>query len=202
MACTDRNIGELLPAYLEQSLDLDGKTLVERHLIGCAHCAEELLVLRELSEDRVPDPGASYWDGLAERVYREVRRQQDAPRTARSRPLPVRAWPRWAAVAAAMAMAASLVLLQPEAPRELPVTAGSSDLSADEAPTSLADLLPSDFEQLGDWADREIARLGGSLRSGIITADGSHSTLEEFLADLTDEELARLEATLARKGEV
>lgn len=201
--CRNKDIREQLPAYREQLLDADGRSLVEGHLADCADCARELELLRVLAEETVPDPGEAFWAALPGRVFRDVAEQEQQRRSGLRSFLPD--WlllPRWtwagAAAAVLLVAAAAWFLVRPE-PLEIASTAApdsisSSDDMLDAESIDMAELDDVQLESLDSWASRELAALQDGI-SDLFT-NGLDASTDDRLAELDAQELERLSDSL------
>jgi len=208
MTCTNTHIRELLPAFLEGSLDAGGTALVRGHLARCSDCSEELDLLGLMAGDQVPDPGEAFWASLPDRVYREIQLNRTEKETGRWWQI---AWlsgmPARGAIAFAMIVLVAWVLVRP-AHRPLPEINGrSGDLAIEElyegeGPAAVADLGASDIALLGNWVEREIAALRQDLGRTAISVNGFGRTLDEDLSAMDREELEDVVTALSRKQEV
>ncbi|MDH4162465.1 MAG: zf-HC2 domain-containing protein [Nitrospirota bacterium] len=206
MTCTNTHLREMLPSFLEGSLDAEGMALVRGHIARCSECSDELELLGMMSDEQVPDPGEAFWAALPDRVYRETQRTLAEKRT---RSGWLREWwsgmPVRGAIAFAMIVLVSLVLLRP-AHRIQPETTGRiGDTTLEDlydGPAAVADLGPSDITLLNDWLEREITVLRQDLGRTAISANGFGRTLDEDLSTMDREELDDLVAELSRKQEV
>ncbi len=209
MKCTNKKIKELLPAYLEQCLDRAEAIRTEAHLKTCEDCRTELVLLRAMVDEPVPDPGKAFWAQMPARIYREVQKRKSLERERRWPGLSGIAermlLPRWAwAVAAVMVLAVtSWFVMQPggrdgggvarktvpadEAPYEY---AGSDDIAA------LSGLDMNELDNVGTWANREIASLGNEI--GYVTLNGGENYLDEELSELGRREIERLSLMLEK----
>lgn len=83
-------VAELLPWFVNGSLDGEEQARVERHLCDCARCRDEVEALRRFQtayagSEMVPDPASS---------LRALRLRLDAPGADRRRRTPLRGWRR------------------------------------------------------------------------------------------------------------
>ena len=115
---TDR----LLPWFVNGTLEHDERELVERHLIECAHCRDEVAVLRQLQDlhaDAAPELDAS---AALQRLRGRLRVHGTAPRVSRWQSLR-RGWmltPQWlrgaVAVQALVVLVLAVALIGPDRP--------------------------------------------------------------------------------------
>jgi len=206
MTCTNTHIRELLPAFLEGSLDAGGTALVRGHLARCSDCSEELDLLGLMAGDQVPDPGEAFWASLPDRVYREIQLNRTEKETGRWWQI---AWlsgmPARGAIAFAMIVLVAWALVRP-GHRTLPETTEPIGTVAIEdlyeGPAAVADLGSSDIALLDNWVEREIAALRQDLGRTAVSANGFGRTLDEDLSAMDREELEDVVAELSRKQEV
>lgn len=201
MKCADKDIKELFPLYLEQALDDAGKKRVEQHLEGCVDCREELVLLRAMAAEPVPDPGEAFWSRMPAQVYRQVREQAE---TARNRPrfgiLQGLLMPRWAWVPAAVLVIAALAWLTarpfPEAVTiagQAPAASWEEELLSDEA-ADIASLSADELAGAGSWAEEEMKAL--AAEAGQELRNGKDANIYEELAELDGKSLERLSRML------
>lgn len=202
--CNDNNIQELLPAYLEKTLDPDETIRVEQHLASCEDCRAELALLSVIADDPVPAPDEAFWAEMPDRIYREVqaREQQGKKRFALSDILGWMFMPRLAwATAAVIVIAAVSWFMVRSAPMDIarttqPITETATEDSAAE-PVNLAELSSEDFDAASQWAQNEFAPIEKA-----ITNDSQEHTsrdLSEELSELTARELDRVYEILKKK---
>jgi hypothetical protein len=112
-------VQELLPWFVNGTLEADEAERVEAHLAGCAECRGELAAERQLAEGiaNLPVDVESSWEGLQQRLDAEaVVRVQAAPPVWR-KPVPL-VWALAAPVAAAAAVALFFVNIPLQTPAE------------------------------------------------------------------------------------
>jgi anti-sigma factor RsiW len=208
MSCKDKNIKELLPAYLEQGLDRAEAIRVEAHLKTCKDCRTELTLLRAMVDEPVPDPGNVFWAEMPARIYRQVQKQKVLEREQRwpglSGIMERITMPRWAWTAAAVGviLAISWLSFYSVRDREVAKTAVSS---GDEAPyedilsvdpVDVAGLDPSELENLATWVNSGLAAIGDETRS--VAANSTETGIEEELAELNSKEIRKLSTMLEK----
>jgi len=202
--CNDTNIQELLPAYLEKTLDPATCTRIEHHLASCEDCRAELALLGMLADDPVPVPDEAFWTGMPERIYREIQtgKQQKKKQFALSDFLGWTFMPRfaWATAAVLVIIAVSWFTVRsiPEdvARMTWPATGTETEENAAE-PVNLAELSSEEFDAATQWAQNELAPLGEA-----ITNDAQEHTsrdLSEDLSELSSRELDRIYEMLNKK---
>jgi len=206
MRCDRSDIQELLPAYLEQRLPETEQKQVSLHIAACPDCSRELMVLRALADEQVPDPGEAFWAALPDKVHREVRLQQERKQ---ARGLPgllgrFRA-PRWAWAAATAVLLAVVAwqFLRPVplqlAGKQLPDAGGLyvDVLASDQV--RIAELSSAELDSLDAWASTELAPLQEGVVDMFMNApDGA---IEERLAEMNAQELERLSSMLDAEDE-
>ena len=204
--CTDKNIQELLPAYLEKALDQDERSRVELHLSACEDCRSEIALLRVLAAEPVPDPGEAFWAAMPGRIERAVRAEEERKRSWWRSNVPLSlTLPRWAwATAVVLLMAAlSLLLVRPAPMRNARITAPERG-TYQNAPTAadvleLADLSEDEVDAVDLWASEELALLQDDIID--IFRNGADTGLDDRLTELNAEELEALSRMLDDQNE-
>jgi anti-sigma factor RsiW len=208
MKCKDKKIKELLPAYLEQGLDRAEVIRTEAHLKACEDCRAELVLLRAMVDETVPDPGRAFWAEMPVRIYRQVQKQKALEHERRwpglsgiveRMILPRRAW---VAAAIGVILAISWLSFYSVRDREVAKTAVSSGdeasyediLSVD--PVDVAGLDPSELENLARWVNSGIAAIGDETRS--VAANSTETGVDEELAELNSKEIKKLSTMLEK----
>ena len=196
--CTDKNIKELLPAYVEGTLEQPEKLRIEGHLGSCKDCRAETALLRLMVGEIVPDPGETFWATMPDRVYRAVQEQRSARKTFDLDRL--RDWltlPRWAWAAAAigMVLVISWAILLPVKTGQEPFLS-EDDEFADEVMVAdsmgalnLAELGNDELASVDGWAGKELASIALEAEPVINNHD---SDISEELAELNLQEIERL----------
>jgi len=197
--CTDKDIKELLPAYLEAKLEQSEKLRIEDHLGSCEDCREETSLLRVMAGETIPDPGEAFWATMPDRVYRAAREQSPGRKTFDlDRILDWMTLPRWAWAGAAIG-----VVLVISWSILLPLKTGQeTDLSqeydfTDEVMTAdlmgalnLAELGNNELTSVEGWAGKELASI--ALEAEPVIINNHDSDLSEELAELNLHETERL----------
>ena len=202
--CNDTNIQELLPAYLEKTLDPADSIRVEHHLASCEDCRAELALLSMIADDPVPVQDEAFWTRMPERVYWEVQagKQQGKKRFA---PSDIFGWmfiPRFAwATAAVIVIAAISWFMVRSTPVDVartsrPATGTAIEDSAAD-PVNLAELSSEEFDAAAQWAQNEFAPIEEAITSD--TQERATRDLSEELSELTDRELDRVSEMLNKK---
>lgn len=202
--CTDKNIQELLPEYLEKSLDPARSISVEQHLAACADCRAELALLSALADDPVPMQDEAFWVEMPDRIYREIQinKQQGKKRFALSDLTGWMFMPRLAwATAAVIVIAAVSWFMVRSAPMDLaratrPATETTMEDSIAE-PVNLAELSSREFDAAAQWAQNEFVPIEQA-----ITNDSPERTtrdLSEDISELSARELDRVYEMLKKK---
>ena len=115
-------LSEMLSAYADGHLPEEKRAELEEHLAGCAGCRSALEGIGEIdgAARDIPEPDASKWDGVWNRIAAETRRYEAR------RAVFARAWKSSAWVAAAAALLAAVYIFGPsEAPRHrMPMAGG------------------------------------------------------------------------------
>jgi anti-sigma factor RsiW len=217
MSCKDKNIKELLPAYLEQGLDRAEAIRVEAHLKTCKDCRTELTLLRAMVDEPVPDPGNAFWAEMPARIYRQVQKQKVLEREQRwpglSGIVDTMILPRWAWAAAAVVVLAvtSWFIMQPG--RKDVVNVAQKTVSADESPyeyagtegaIALSDLNKGELDNVVTWANSEMASLSDEIRDAALTDTEKYlirterDILYEDLSELNPREMEQLSLMLEK----
>lgn len=113
-------VQELLPWFVNGTLEADEAERVEAHLAGCAECRGELAAERQLAEGiaNLPVDVEGSWEGLQERLDAEaVGRLQPPPPPVWRKPVPL-VWALAAPVAAAAGVALFFVNVPLQTPTE------------------------------------------------------------------------------------
>jgi anti-sigma factor RsiW len=204
--CTNKDIQELLPAYLEQALDSDERSRVELHLSRCGECRAEVEILRVLAAEPVPDPGDAFWAAMPGRVKRAMHAEEERKASWWRSSVPLSlTLPRWAwAAAAVMVVAAvSWVLVRPVPVRSSRVAAPSNGTYQNTLTTTdvleLADLSESEVDAVDLWATEELALLQDDSIDTF--RNGADLNLDDRLTELNAEELESLSRMLDSQNE-
>jgi len=202
--CDDNTIQELLPAYLEKTLDPADSTRVEQHLASCEDCRTELALLSVIADDPVPMQDEAFWAGMPDQIYREIlaAKQQGKKRFALSDLLGWMFMPRLAwATAAVIVIAAVSWFMVRSAPLDLasttPPAAGTAIEDSVAEPVNLAELSSREFDAAAQWAQNEFSPIEQA-----ITNDSPERTtrdLSEELSELSARELDRVYEILKKK---
>jgi len=194
--CDDNTIPELLPAYLEKTLDPADSTRVEQHLASCEDCRTELALLSAIADEPVPEPGEAFWAGMPDRIYREIQvnKQQKKKRFALPDLLGWMFMPRlaWATAAVSVIAAVSWFMVR-SAPMDLARTTPPAAETALEdsvaEPVNLAELSPQEFDAAALWAQNEFSPIEQAIEND--TPEHSSRDLSEELSELSVRELDR-----------
>ncbi|HEY6012197.1 MAG TPA: zf-HC2 domain-containing protein [Nitrospirota bacterium] len=203
--CTDKDIKDLLPAYLEQGLDRDEQLRVEGHLAVCEDCRSELSLLRIMSGEPVPDPGDAFWSGMPARVRRAVQEQQSRKKVFElSRITDWMVLPHWAVAVAAVGLvviAAWFFVRQPA--HEIARTAVPleqemlSDAGISTPSINVEELSSTEFAAATQWAQNEYAPIRKAITED--TSENQEQDISEELSNLTPRELDRVYELLKQK---
>ena len=199
--CSNTDIKEMLPAYLEQKLEEERALQVEKHLETCADCRAEIKLLGMMTSEPVPDPGEAFWAAMPERIYRNVQKIQEKKRLIDISNLWNRMLlPRWAwsVVAAGLVLLVTLLIVKP-LPKEISgITPNGDDAAYDESTImdtpGLTELSQTELEDVSRWADDELASLGNDMADVFISAP--ERDIHEDLSDLNRQEIERLSRKL------
>jgi hypothetical protein len=199
MKCNDKNIKELLPAYLEQKLDQAEQKLVEKHLAFCDDCRIEYSLLQMMAEESVPDPGEALWAAMPGRIQREVLRKKE--RFSLSGLLNALLVPRgaWTAAALALLVIGLWFLLRP-GPVEIADTNMREELTAfdmiTEDPINVAEFSSSELDAASQWAQNEFEPIQESIGEDL---ENTQRDISDDLSNLSTRELDRLYEMLNKK---
>jgi hypothetical protein len=203
MACREKEIQELLPAFSGRSLDPTAMERVEGHLALCAECREELVVLRMLVDDVVPDPGGAFWATMPDRVFQQVQAEQARKRASGfgwQRLVP--AVPRWAWASSATVLVAVIAWFSfhPAATIQQPVNdteqVALDDANSDEQ-IEVAELTSPELSAVTQWADNAYTPINEAVDEEL--TDRTEQDLSDELGNLSAPELDRLLNVLKKK---
>lgn len=199
--CSNTDIKEMLPAYLEQRLEEEWALQVEKHLETCADCRAEIKLLGMMISEQVPDPGEAFWAAMPERIYRNVQKMQEKKRLIDISSLWNRMLlPRWAwsVAAAGLVLVVTLLIVKP-LPKDISrITPNGDDAAYDESTImdtpGLTELSQTELEDVSRWADNELAALESEIVDVLISAP--ERDIHEDLSDLNHQEIERLSRKL------
>jgi len=199
--CSNTDIKEMLPAYLEQRLEEERALQVEKHLETCDDCRAEIKLLGMMISEQVPDPGEAFWAAMPERIYRNVQKMQEKKRLIDISSLWNRMLlPRWAwsVTAAALVLVVTLLIVKPIPNDVSRITPNGDDAAYDESTImdtpGLTELSQTELEDVSRWADSELASLGNEIVDVFISAP--ERDIHEDLSDLNRQEIERLSRSL------
>jgi anti-sigma factor RsiW len=200
----------MLPAFIKRELGSPEQTRIEAHLESCEDCRTELLLLKLMAEDAVPDPGGEFWTALPERVARAVQEQRPD-----RKPFLLSRWadrfllPRWAWTAAAVGVVllVSWFTINPSVRQEGHSPASSAeenyeweqDPALSQTSSNLFELSPSELDTVESWAGRELSTI--ALEAESIMLSRPEEDISEELAELEAAEIERLSALLSEYEE-
>ena len=199
--CSNTDIKEMLPAYLEQRLEEEWALQVEKHLKTCADCRAEIKLLGMIISEQVPDPGEAFWAAMPERIYRNVQKMQEKKRLIDISSL----WNRmllprwvWSVAAAGLVLVVTLLIVKP-LPKDISrITPNGDDAAYDESTImdtpGLTELSQTELEDVSRWADNELAALESEIVDVLISAP--ERDIHEDLSDLNHQEIERLSRKL------
>lgn len=207
MLCKNKNIKDLLPAYVGEDLDQGDLTLVEEHLRVCADCAQEAALLRMMADEPVPDPGEAFWAAMPGRVYHAVQQQdKKGPQRNLHALLQRMILPRWAwaAAAAGIVLAISWFIMHPVS-REATAPAlpgeeysyedvSSYDVVHTHTSANMDELTSSELDAVDAWTATELSAI--ALEAGTNVTNVFDTDLNEELAELNSQEAERLSKKL------
>ena len=199
--CSNTDIKEMLPAYLEQKLEEDRASQVEKHLETCADCRVEIKLLRTLTAEPVPDPGEAFWAAMPDRIYRNVQKMQEKKRLIDIPSLWDRMlFPRWAwsLTAIGLVLMVTLLIVKPSPKESSRITPNGDNAAYDESTImdtpGLTELSQTELEDVSHWADNELASLENEMVDVLISAP--ERDIHEDLSDLNRQETERLSRKL------
>jgi hypothetical protein len=102
MTCQNESIREALPEYLASRLPPDHAQKIKEHLEVCDECRLDLTLMKQLTEETVPEPPVEFWSSLPGKVTSSVSDPKQ-----RSYRLP---FPSWAGGLAAAALVILLII--------------------------------------------------------------------------------------------
>jgi hypothetical protein len=199
--CSNTDIKEMLPVYLEQRLEEERALQVKKHLETCADCRAEIKLLGMMISEQVPDPGEAFWAAMPERIYRNVQKMQEKKRLIDIPSLWNRMLlPRWAwsVAAAGLVLVVTLLIVKP-LPKDISrITPNGDDAAYDESTImdtpGLTELSQTELEDVSRWADNELAALENEIVDVLISAP--ERDIHEDLSDLNRQEIERLSRKL------
>ena len=207
MSCKNKDIKEVLPAYVSDELTGEDLTRVKEHLRTCADCAQEAALLRLMASEPVPDPGEAFWAEMPGRVYSAVQRDK-AVRRSTGRPwhdlLRDSAFSRWAWVAAAagIVLVISWFIVNPMLHRGAGPAGdeyayddtASHDPVLRHTSSAIAELTPTELDAVDSWAATELSSL--AVEAGPAVESALDTDLTEELAELDAPAADRLSTML------
>jgi hypothetical protein len=200
MKCTDINIKNLLPAYLEQQLNPTERGLIENHLASCRDCRVELSLLRMMAEEAVPDPGVAFWDAIPGRVYHAVQRQKTAKKSSvLARLFDWMDLPRWGwtAATASIILILSWFIISPEPKGPEVARLYMYEFTDDRGNTqsvSLSELDNRELSTINTWAGNELSSI--AREADEVVRSGHDTDLDEELGYLNEREVEQLSKML------
>ncbi|HTP05679.1 MAG TPA: zf-HC2 domain-containing protein [Nitrospirota bacterium] len=201
--CSNTDIKEMLPAYLEQRLEEEWALRVEKHLETCDDCRAEIKLLGMMISEQVPDPGEAFWAAMPERIYRNVQKMEEKKRL---RLIDISSlWnrmllPRWAwsVTAAALVLVVTLLIVKPLPKDVSTITPNGDDAAYDESTVmdtpGLTEFSQTELDDVSRWADNELASLGNEIVDVFISAP--ERDIHEDLSDLNRQEIEHLSRRL------
>jgi hypothetical protein len=212
MKCSDKNIKDLLPAYLARELDADEAAPVDAHLASCEDCRAELALLAMMAEETVPDPGAAFWAEMPGRVFREVRAQRskrkifDVSRITERLALP--RW-TWAAAATALVLLVSWLIINPPQKQgddsavwkeAYDYSYGSvHDPALTHPSTNMSELSSTELNSVDAWAGQELSAMAFEAES--VMLNPAESDPAEEMAELNAREIEQFSRSLSELEE-
>jgi anti-sigma factor RsiW len=191
MTCINKNIKEILPGYLTRVLDVENMRAVENHLAGCSDCATELILLRSMTDEVVPDPGEAFWNSMPDRVYQAVQRERSSKRHFDfSWFTGLTIMPRWvfaSAAAGAVLIISCMTVLSlwtfqhGRTAAAAPEYLVSGGILADDS-LAVAELTADQAEAVNIWAATELTTIGEEVAP--IVATSTDMDISDDIADL------------------
>ena len=191
MTCTNNDIKELLPAYQAQKLDKANHHRMEKHMASCPDCKMELVLLRTMIDETVPDPGKAFWNEMPGRVYRAVQQAK------KGRTYFDLSWladriilPRWVFVAATTIVVLLISLLTVESmwtsQQERGISFSSEYQYSGEIVTDdslpIADITPEQADAVNTWAVNELTPIGEEV--ALVVATSADTDISDDIAEL------------------
>jgi len=205
--CTDKDIQELLPAYLEQGL-VEAETLrIEKHLAGCHDCSTEIALLQLLNGEPVPDPGPDFWSTMPNKVYLAAQEQESKIKIVDL--ASIMNWMTFPRLVGTAATVGIVLVTSWFALRPLP----KNDASAPSQPytmsyedtlipdpmvysVNVAELGHNELKTVDRWAQKELASIVNEAEQ--VMAYNHDSDLYEEISRLNESEADRVSETLNR----
>ncbi len=200
--CNNKDIKELIPAYIEQVLDKQEQERVRIHIESCGDCRADLALLHLMHEESVPDPGEGYWDKMPSRVFGAVMAQK------------ARKWsfelswftdrlilPRWVIAASTVGLAVVILWFAVQTPQRGPamtvtVSQGyepTSDIMVADA-VPLNDLDHNQLDTIATWAGGEMISI--AQEAAPVMANTADTDVYEEITELNTKEAKRLSIML------
>ncbi len=204
MLCKDKDIKELLPAYVREELAGKDLSRVKKHVCTCADCAREADLLHMMASEPVPDPGDAFWSEMPGRVYRALRRRDKKSSWIKDKwheLLRGAAFSRlaWIAATAGIVLIISWFIVNPMVQREAGPASGDEysydDVSGRDpglrhTSSALAELTSPELDAVNAWAATELSSL--AVEAGSAMENTFDTDLSEDLADMDSPEVDRL----------
>jgi hypothetical protein len=199
-------VKKLIGSYSQDLLTPDWAERVNDHLANCSDCEKEYQktrgVLDLLKQDRLPDQGAEFWEGMNTRIMSQIRQVRSEPEripwTKKIWGYPF-GWPGYAWATALILLILTPVLLytihfnnQPPSPvQEWVATDLRWEMGTESLPTILEALSPKESSRLGK---KIVARLSSDLpiQTPLMAEDELQGDLSHSLEGLDKEELDSL----------
>ncbi len=196
--CNKKDIQETLPAFLARELNSEDHQKVENHIASCADCSRELLLLRALSEETVPDPGEAFWTAMPDRIYRAVQQEK------KSKKFFDFSWfveritmPRWVFTSATAGIiliisalaTTSLNTYQHERETSLPQEYLVSESSTGEYFFTSADISSEQADAVNTWATKQLDSIGAEVSP--VLATSTDAEISDEIAELNINETER-----------
>ncbi len=196
--CNKKDMQEALPAFLARELNSEDYQTVESHIASCADCSRELLLLRALSEETVPDPGEVFWTAMPDRIYRAVQQEK------KSKKIFDFSWfvgritmPRWVFTSATAGIiliisvlaTTSLNTYQHEREISLPHEYLVSESSTGEYFFTSADISSEQADAVNTWATKQLDSISAEVSP--VLATSTDAEISDEIAELNINETER-----------
>ncbi len=203
-SCTDKDMKALLPDYREKGNDHPERERIEKHLEACEDCRTELVLLRAMAEEPVPDPGDAFWAAMPDRIHRQVLQQKETGQhraiTSVLHGFLVARW-AWASAAAVMLAVVSVLVLRPAPLEKTPRMATSGDASIEdtfpEGPIDVDDFGRRELSAADAWTAAQLSALDAEMNDSVFVRN--NDTLDDELDRLDAAQLDRLSKMLNKQ---
>jgi hypothetical protein len=200
MTCNNKDIGKHIPAYLTQELEPAEQRILEEHLESCSDCKMEVILLRTLATENVPDPGEAFWKETPGIIYRAVQREMTRKKYFNL------SWfageitlPRWVLTAETVCGALVilfLTILSVQHRQDAPLSQAYvfSEDTMNSGSINVTALSQDDIETINTWAGGELASIAQEAEP--VIASNRDTDIYEELASLNASEIDALSHTI------